>query len=185
MLTAMPEGRQRALPPRGRGRTARRRHLATRAARHIFPIVKLPFVEVGFPVFLVDGGDAFGAVRIVGVGGRPDLRVHVEGSGEHVIPYEAIEKVASKKVIVSWGRLGAEVQRAIAHALDLEDFPPSGEDEVELVPPPPVDDDPQDDSWAPSFEGHHPLSPKDELPGRDVGSHYGVPPSIAGSHKPR
>ena len=144
--------------------------------------MKLPFIEIGDQVFLADGGAAFGAVRAVGVGGRPDLRVHVEGSGEHVIPYEAIAKVASQKVIVSWDRLGVEVQRAIAHALDHEDFPPPGE-EVELVPAPPEDDDPQDDSWAPGFVGHRPASPPGELPGRDVGSRFGAPPSIAGNHK--
>jgi len=114
--------------------------------------VKLPAVEIGFPVFVGDGSAAFGAVRKVGVGGRPDLLVYVEGAGEHVIPYEAIEKVVAKRVVVRPESLGEEIRQAIAHAIDREDFPPPG-GEVELVPGPPDADDPQDDSWAPSWDG--------------------------------
>ena len=113
--------------------------------------MKLPAVEIGYPVFASDGTQAFGAVRKIGVGGRPDLLVYVEGSGEHVIPYQAIEKVVAKKVVVRWDRLEPDIQRAIAHADDLEDFPPPGE-EVELLPAAPAEDDPQDDSWAPTWQ---------------------------------
>ena len=137
-----------------------------------------PAVEIGYAVFLSDRGDAFGAVRKVGVGGRPDLVVHVEGSGEHVIRYEAIEKVVAKKVVVHRALLEARVQRAIAHVLDREEIPPPAE--VELVPPPPDEDDAQDDSWAPAWQPPRRASPPGELPGRDVGSRYGAPPSVAG-----
>jgi hypothetical protein len=94
---------------------------------------KLPYIEIGYPVFLGDGADAFGAVRDIVPDGRPVLVVNVEGAGDLEVPLDAVVKVASKKVILDYAMLDEQVHRAIQHTLDVEDFPPEGEGEVELV----------------------------------------------------
>jgi hypothetical protein len=126
-------------------------------------------VELGYPVFLADGGVAFGAVRAVNAG---ELIVNVENGGDFVVPVRAVAKIASKKVVVSWTALSPDVQRAIAHALDREDFPPADEDpEARAM-------DEQDARDARPESRRPGDSPLDELPGRDLGSRYGAPPSI-------
>ena len=148
----------------------------------------LPYIEPGWQVFLADGADAFGAVRKLGHGDGAHLLVHVEGTGDFVLSVDDIEAVHDQKVIIHWDGLPEVMKEAIRHATDREDFPPEdpdGENEVELVPPPPTDDDPADDSWAPRWEGPRVESPPWELPGRDVGSRYGAPPSVKGRAKPR
>lgn len=94
---------------------------------------KLPYIEIGYPVFLGDGADAFGAVRDIVPDGRPVLVINVEGGGDLEVPLSAVVKVASKKVIVDYGMLDEAAHQAIEHTLDEEDFPPEGEGEVELV----------------------------------------------------
>jgi hypothetical protein len=95
----------------------------------------LPYIEPGYAVFLTGGTGSFGAVRQVAPAGRPELVVNVEGGGDFRVPLDAVEEVVTKKVLVRWDRLSDELQRAIEHALDEEDFPPVGEGEVEVVPP--------------------------------------------------
>lgn len=137
---------------------------------------KLPLVRPGFQVFLADGADAFGAVRDVILDrGVPELLVNVENAGDFRVPLEAVEKVVGQKVVVRYGRLDRAVRDAISHALDQEDFPPPG-GEVPLVPPP--GDEDAEEFYADQFAGFRNASPPDELPGRDVGSRYGAPPSI-------
>lgn len=149
---------------------------------------KLPLIEIGYTVFLGDGADAFGAVRKVGAH-KPELVINVEGSGDFHLPLDSVEKVAGKRVVVSWARLEDNLKEAISHSLDQEDFPPAGgpEDEVELLPPHyPSQGGPEiilpfeadDDSLAPSYEGPRHKSPPGEFPGRDVGARYGAPPSV-------
>jgi hypothetical protein len=77
---------------------------------------------VGWQVFLVDGGAAFGAVRRVR---RRGLTVYVEGGGEFDVPLEAIRKIEPMKVILDYERLPAPMREAIGHAADEEDYPPS------------------------------------------------------------
>jgi hypothetical protein len=137
---------------------------------------KLPLIEAGYPVFLGDGAGAFGAVREVAPRGEPVLVVNVEGGGDTIIPLDAVAKVTAKRVVVRWDRLPDAVGEAIRHARDREDFPPPGE-EVELIP---ASTESEDEDGRNIYDGPRVQSPASELPGRDVGSRYGAPPSITG-----
>ncbi len=132
---------------------------------------KLPLIEIGYQVFLADGAASFGAVRDIVPDGQPVLRVNIEGAGDVRIPLDAVEKVASKRVVVKWERLDDHVQEAIRHTLDREDFPPADEDEVELVPASRQSEDVDDRQM---YATPH-VSPADEMPGRDEGSSYFLP----------
>jgi hypothetical protein len=129
-------------------------------------VTRLPYIEIGYQVFLGDGADAFGAVRDIVPDGRPVLLVNIENAGDVKVPLDAVVKVASKKVIVDWDRLDPQVQEAIRHTIDAEDFPPPG-GEVDLEPASYEDED-QDDRRV--YDGPRVASPPDELPGRDEGS---------------
>jgi hypothetical protein len=77
-------------------------------------------IEIGFQVYAVEGGEAFGAVR----GYMPQtntLVVYIENAGDFVIPLEAIQRVHDGKVIIDVERLDARVHTAIAHAHDREE----------------------------------------------------------------
>jgi hypothetical protein len=84
---------------------------------------KLPLIEVGFQVFLAGETEEFGAVREVLPGGRPQIVVDIENSGDHVIPLTAVTAVTEQKVIVELRKLPESVRDAIKHAHDAEDFP--------------------------------------------------------------
>jgi hypothetical protein len=77
-------------------------------------------IRLGFQVFQHDGGEEIGAVREICPAERPELLVHIENSGDHCIPLDAIVDVHSEKVIVDPTRLAPEVRSAIAHAHDAE-----------------------------------------------------------------
>ncbi len=81
---------------------------------------KLPLIEIGYQVFTKDGGEEFGAVRQVVPGGRPEIVVYVENTGDFVIPLAAIAAVHSQKVIVDVEQLDERVRVAIGHAHDAE-----------------------------------------------------------------
>jgi hypothetical protein len=130
---------------------------------------KLPYIEIGYPVFLGDGADAFGAVRDIVPDGRPVIVVNIEGAGDVEIPLDAVVKVAAKKVIVDYEQLDEAVHQAIQHTLDAEDFPPNGEGEVELEPAS-YDDEDQDADERQFVDGPRVESPLDELPGRAEGT---------------
>jgi hypothetical protein len=83
--------------------------------------VKLPPIEVGFQVFVSDGGEEVGAVREVGGGGRPAITVYVENAGDFVVPLDAVEAVHSEKVVLACAKLSAPLRRAIGHAHDSEE----------------------------------------------------------------
>src|SRR5262249_46378388 len=121
-------------------------------------MAKLPLIEVGYEVFLGDGAGAFGAVRVVAPGGRPRLLVNGEGDGDVHIPLSAVEKVVQKRVVVRWDALEPDVQGAIKHSADQEDFPPRDEGEVELEPASDEDED-QDDRLL--YDGPRVQSPPD------------------------
>lgn len=122
-------------------------------------------IESGFQLFLGDGGAPFGAVRSLGPA-MMDLTINVENAGDFVVPIFAVEKVVAKRVVVRWDALPSAVQVAVKHALDFEDYPPAEEDpEARAF-------DEQDDLDAQPSAFPPPVSPLDELPGRDAGSRY-------------
>ena len=77
-------------------------------------------IEIGYQVFLVDGGEAFGAVREVAPQGREELVIYVENAGDFVVPITAVEAVHSQKVILNYNKLEPRLQQAIRHAHDAE-----------------------------------------------------------------
>jgi hypothetical protein len=76
-------------------------------------------IQVGFQVFLKDGGDEIGAVRDLR-GHHPEIEVYVENSGEFTVPVSAIEAVHFQKVILNESRLPEEMRRALRGAHDAE-----------------------------------------------------------------
>jgi hypothetical protein len=77
-------------------------------------------IEIGFQVYAVEGGEAFGAVP----GYRPNAKtliISIENAGDFVVPLEAVQRVHDGKVLVDMGRLDARVRAAIAHAHDREE----------------------------------------------------------------
>jgi hypothetical protein len=83
--------------------------------------VKLPNIEIGFQVFVSDGGQEVGAVRQVAPFGRPELEIYVENYGDFVVPLSAVASVHANKVILDPQKLDARLSRAIGHAHDAED----------------------------------------------------------------
>jgi hypothetical protein len=83
--------------------------------------VKLPNIEIGFQVFVSDGGQEIGAVRQVAPFGRPELEIYVENAGDFVVPLTAVVSVHASKVILDARRLEARLRTAIGHAHDAED----------------------------------------------------------------
>jgi hypothetical protein len=77
-------------------------------------------IEFGFQVYLVEGGEPFGAVRDAAPGGNA-LVVYVENAGDFEIPLEAVRSVHDGKVILDAERLDARLRQAIAHAHDREE----------------------------------------------------------------
>jgi len=84
---------------------------------------KLPLIEIGFQVFATGVTEEFGAVREVLPGGRPEIVVDIENSGDHVIPLAAVTAVTEQKVMVDLRKLPDGVREAVKHAHDAEDFP--------------------------------------------------------------
>jgi hypothetical protein len=74
-------------------------------------------IEVGYPTFVADGDEEFGAVRGVSAEG---LVVYVENSGEFPIPWDAVRAVHFKKVVVDCRKLDRRLREAIGHAHDAE-----------------------------------------------------------------
>ena len=82
---------------------------------------KLPLIEVGFQVFVRDGGEEVGAVREVVPGGRPEILINVENAGDFVVPLDAVKAVHNEKVVLDVGKLSATLRHAIGHAHDREE----------------------------------------------------------------
>lgn len=82
---------------------------------------KLPLIEVGYQVFVRDGGEEVGAVREVAPGGRPELLINVENAGDFVVSLDAVKAVHNEKVIIDVGKLSPALKHAIGHAHDREE----------------------------------------------------------------
>ena len=78
-------------------------------------------VEIGYQVFVSDGGEEIGAVREVSPNGRPELVVYIENAGDFLVPFSAVDAVHSQKVIVNCGKLDRRLRQAIGHAHDAEE----------------------------------------------------------------
>ncbi len=81
----------------------------------------LPNIKIGFQVFVSDGGQEVGAVRLVAPFGRPELEIYVENAGDFVVPLTAVASVHDSKVVLDCGKLDAKLRRAIGHAHDAEE----------------------------------------------------------------
>jgi len=77
-------------------------------------------IEVGYQIFVSDGGEEFGAVRQVAPHGRPELVIYVENAGDFVVPLDAVEAVHSQKVILTCRKLDRRLREAIGHAHEAE-----------------------------------------------------------------
>jgi hypothetical protein len=86
--------------------------------------MKLPNIQVGFQVFVSDGGQEIGAVRLVAPSGRPELEIYVENAGEFIVPLTAVASVHANKVVLDFKKLDANLQRAVGHAHDAEEPEP-------------------------------------------------------------
>jgi hypothetical protein len=74
-------------------------------------------VRSGFQAFLLEGGEGFGAVRMVT---PTELVVYVENAGDFVIDAKAVKRVHDGKVIVNEARIDERLRNAIKHAHDRE-----------------------------------------------------------------
>ncbi|MFZ1886806.1 MAG: hypothetical protein WAU33_02145 [Candidatus Binataceae bacterium] len=77
-------------------------------------------IQIGFQVFVSDGGEEFGAVRAVSPHGRAELVIFVENAGDFTVPLDAVEAVHSEKVVLNCSKLDVRLRRAIGHAHDAE-----------------------------------------------------------------
>jgi hypothetical protein len=77
-------------------------------------------IEIGYQVFIADGGEEFGAVRQVAPQGREELVIYVENAGDFVVPIASVEAVHSQKVVLNYNKLEPRLQQAIRHAHDAE-----------------------------------------------------------------
>jgi hypothetical protein len=77
-------------------------------------------IEVGYQVFVADGGEEVGAVRQVAPNGQPELVIYVENAGDFVVPFAAVKAVHFQKVILDGDKLEHRLRRAIGHAHDAE-----------------------------------------------------------------
>ena len=80
----------------------------------------LHHIEIGFQVYVVEGGEMFGAVR----GYVPEanaLIVYVENAGDFEVPLSAVQRVHDGKVVLDVERLDARLRHATAHAHDREE----------------------------------------------------------------
>jgi len=81
---------------------------------------KLPFVDIGFHVFLDTRPEEVGAVRDVAPGGRPELLVYIENAGDFRVPLSAVKAVLEEKVVLAASQLPAELSAAIERAHGAE-----------------------------------------------------------------
>jgi hypothetical protein len=81
---------------------------------------KWSHIEVGFPVYLVEGGEMCGAVRGA-VPGADAFVVYVENAGDFEVPLDAVQSVHDGKVMLDAERLKVPLRYAIAHAHDHEE----------------------------------------------------------------
>lgn len=78
-------------------------------------------ITEGSATFIERGTTPFGAVREIKPGGRAEIIVYVENSGDFVVPMAAVQDVHFDKVILKLKSLDARLRQAIGHAHDAED----------------------------------------------------------------
>ena len=78
-------------------------------------------IREDFEVYVHDGDVAFGAVRQVSPGGRPEIVVYVENAGDFAIPISAVRDVHDEKVILDCAKLEHRLRKAIGHSHTAED----------------------------------------------------------------
>ncbi|MGH6877190.1 MAG: hypothetical protein ACREHV_07395 [Rhizomicrobium sp.] len=78
-------------------------------------------IEEDFEVFVHDGDVAFGAVRRVSPGLRPEIVVYVENAGDFTVPLSAVREVHDEKVVLDCAKIGRDLKAAIGHAHTAED----------------------------------------------------------------
>jgi hypothetical protein len=78
-------------------------------------------IEIGYQVFLEEGGEEFGAVREVAPENRDEIVVYIENAGDFMVPARAIRTVHDGKVVLDAQHLDDRVRDAISHAHDSEE----------------------------------------------------------------
>ncbi len=76
-------------------------------------------IEVGYQVFVKDGGVEVGAVRDL-CDHRSEIVVYVENAGEFTVPLTAIKAVHYAKVVLDQARLPEPLRVALRRAHDAE-----------------------------------------------------------------
>ena len=82
---------------------------------------KLDRVEVGYQVYVRDGGEEIGAVRDVLPPPRDQLVIYVENAGDFLVPAAAVTGVHHQKVVLDFALLDEPLLAAIVHAHDAEE----------------------------------------------------------------
>lgn len=82
---------------------------------------KLKAIEIGFHVYLEEGGKNLGAVRSVAPGGRPEIIVYIDNGGNFIVPVDAVRTAHDQKVILDPKHLDERLRNAVAHAHDREE----------------------------------------------------------------
>jgi len=85
------------------------------------PNHKTALPRVDDQVFASEGGEAFGAVRVVEPNGRPELIVYVENAGEFAVSLESVSAVHDGKVVLKAASLPQALRDAIRHAHEREE----------------------------------------------------------------
>jgi hypothetical protein len=78
-------------------------------------------IEIGYQVFVEEGGEECGAVREVAPEERDEIVVYIENAGDFSVPTQAIRSVHDGKVILDAQHLDERLRDAIAHAHDSEE----------------------------------------------------------------
>lgn len=79
---------------------------------------QMSLVEVGFQVFLTEGGETFGSVHDVR---QDELIIYVENGGDFVVKSESVARIHDGKVILDGARLDRKLWKAIAKAHEREE----------------------------------------------------------------
>lgn len=82
---------------------------------------QLSAIEIGFQVFVEEGGEECGAVREVLPDGRHEIVIYVENAGDFTVSADAIRSVHDGKVVLDSRHLDHRLRAAIAHAHDREE----------------------------------------------------------------
>jgi hypothetical protein len=82
---------------------------------------RLKAIEIGFQVFLDEGGEEFGAVREVAPGGSDEIVIYVENAGDFTVRGRAVRSVHDGKVLLDQRHLDQRLRDAIAHAHEREE----------------------------------------------------------------